>query len=287
MNGDKLKGIGLIVLTAILLSIMGVFIKLAGHVPTAEKLVYRNLLSIIVSFIIILKSKGTFFGTKDSRKALIIRTIVGTIGILANIYAISHMLLANASMLSELSPFFVIIFSYIFLKENIKWTQIIALVLAFIGMIFVIHPSGDKFQLLAALGALLSAVMAGAAYTTMRYLGPIEKPVTVVFFYTFISSLLCLPFMIHGYVPLTMKQFIYLMLSGVAVAGAEFTVVYAYKFAAAKEISLYTYSGVIFSAIFGFLVWGKLPKAYDVIGYVIIIIAAIILFLYNTRSEKA
>lgn len=286
MNSDKLKGIGLIVLTAILLSVMGVFIKLAGHVPTPEKLVYRNLLSIIISFIIIVKSKGTFFGTKDSRKALIIRTIVGTIGILANIYAISHMLLANASMLSELSPFFVIIFSFIFLKEKIKPLQILAIVLAFIGVVFVIHPSGGEFQLLAALGALLSAVMAGAAYTTMRYLGPREKPVTVVFFYTFISSLLCLPFMIHGYVPLSAKQFIYLMLSGVAVAGAEFTVVYAYKFAAAKDISLYTYSGVIFSAIFGFLVWGKLPKIYDIVGYIIIIIAALILFLYNIRNEK-
>lgn len=287
MNSDKIKGIGLIILTAVLLSLMGVFIKLAGHIPTAEKLVYRNSLSIVVSFIIILKTKGSFFGTKASRKALIIRTVVGTVGILANIYAISHMLLANASMLSELSPFFVIIFSFIFLKEKIKPVHIIAIALAFIGVILIIHPSGSKFQLVASLCALSCAVLAGAAYTTMRYLGPIEKPVTVVFFYTFISSLLCLPFMIHGYVPLTGKQFLYLMLSSVAVVGAEFTVVYAYKFAPGRDISLYTYSGVIFSAIFGFLIWGKLPKMYDVVGYVIIIVAAIILFVYNTRFEKA
>lgn len=285
MTNDKIKGISLIIITAFLLSLMALFVKLAGHIPTAEKLIYRNTISIIVSFFIILKTKGSFFGTKESRNGLIGRTVLGTIGLLAKIYAVSHMLLANATMLTDLSPFFVIIFSYIFLKEKLKPMQIFAITIAFIGMIFVVHPSGSKFEMIAALCALLSAIMAGGAYTTMRYLGPIEKPVTVVFFYTFISSLLCLPFMIYSYVPLNGKQFLFLMLASGACAIAEFTVVNAYKFAPSKDISLYTYSGVIFSAIFEFLIWFKLPTITDLIGYAIIIFAAIILFVYGNKLK--
>lgn len=285
MTNDKLKGILLILITAFLLSIMGLFVKMAGHIPTAEKLVYRNLISIIVSFFIIFKTKGSFFGTKKSIKGLAARTILGTIGLLAKIYAVSHMLLANATMLTELSPFFVIIFSFIFLKEKLKPLQIIAIIIAFIGMIFVVHPSSSRFDIIAALCALLSAVMAGGAYTTMRYLGPIEKPVTIVFFYTFISSVLCLPFMIYHYVPISLKQFIFLMIAGAACVIAEFTVVNAYKFAPSKDISLYTYSGVIFSAIFEFLIWFKLPTINDIVGYIIIIFAAILLFIYSTRFK--
>lgn len=76
------------------------------------------------------------------------------------------------------------------------------------------------------------------------------------------------------------------MLASAACAIAEFTVVNAYKFAPSKDISLYTYSGVIFSAIFEFLIWFKLPTVNDIIGYVIIIFAAIMLFLYRTKFKN-
>ena len=53
------------------------------------------------------------------------------------------MVLSDASMLNKLSPFFTLIFSYIFLKEKLSPFQCIAIVIAFIGSLFIIKPSFD------------------------------------------------------------------------------------------------------------------------------------------------
>ena len=46
------------------------------------------------------------------------RSVCGTLGILCNYYAIDHLMLADASILNKLSPFFAILFSFILLKEK-------------------------------------------------------------------------------------------------------------------------------------------------------------------------
>ena len=66
------------------------------------------------------------------------RSIGGTGGIKCNFYAIDHLVIADASMLNKLSPFFVLIFSYLILKEKVKLYQGRCIIVAFIGSLFVI-----------------------------------------------------------------------------------------------------------------------------------------------------
>jgi drug/metabolite transporter (DMT)-like permease len=50
----------------------------------------------------------------------------------------------------------------------------------------------------------------------------------------------------------------------------------AYSFAAAKDISIFTYASIIFTAIFGFILFGETPDLLSTIGYVVIISASLI-----------
>ena len=81
---------------------------------------------------------------------------------------------------------------------------------------------------------------------------------------------------------MTIMQFVYLLLAGISAAVGQFAVTAAYCYAPAKEISVYDYSQVIFSAILGFFLFGQIPDRYSVIGYVLICGMAIFMFLYNT-----
>ena len=91
---------------------------------------------------------------------LLMRSIFGTIGILCNFYAVDHLLVSDASMLNKLSPFFVIIFSALFLKEKANTVQKISVVIAFIGALFVIKPSFNMACVPAVIG-LISGMGAG------------------------------------------------------------------------------------------------------------------------------
>ena len=282
---DRNKGIMFIILSAFGFAIMSAFIKLSGDLPSFQKTFFRNLVSCIIAFLLILKHKESFFGKKENQKILILRSIFGTLGIILNYYAIDKLVLSDANMLNKLSPFFVIIFCAIFLKEKIKPNQAIAVGVAFVGALFIIKPSFN-FDMIPSTAGIMGAIFAAAAYTCLRVLGSKEKFYTVVFYFSLFSTISILPFTIVVYKSMTITQLIYLILAGVFASIGQFGITLAYKYAPAKEISIFDYSNIIFSAIISIVVFSAIPDIFSIIGYIIIFGASYYMFLYNKKLNK-
>lgn len=282
---DRNKGIVFIILSAFGFAMMSAFIKLSGDLPSIQKTFFRNLVSCIIAFSLILKYKESAFGSKENRKILILRSIFGTLGIILNFYAIDRLVLSDANMLNKLSPFFVIIFSAIFLKEKIKSNQAVAVIIAFIGALFIIKPTLN-FAIIPYVAGILGAIFAAAAYTCLRVLGGKEKFYTVVFFFSLFSTVSIFPFAIMAYKSMTVIQFVYLVLGGVFASIGQFGVTLAYKYAPAKEISIFDYSNIIFSAIISIVVFNVIPDKYSFIGYIIIFSASYYMFLNNKKTKN-
>ncbi|MBQ1942527.1 MAG: DMT family transporter, partial [Clostridia bacterium] len=167
---DAWKGVCLIVLSAFFYSLMSLFVRLAGDLPTFQKSFFRNLVAAIVGFALLLKSRSLKI-EKSSLPALIGRTIAGTVGILCNFYAIDAMNISDASILNKLAPFFSILFSILILKEKSTWKDLLLVAVAFSGALFVVKPSFQLEKSLPALIGVLGGLGAGLAYTFVRYLG--------------------------------------------------------------------------------------------------------------------
>ncbi len=284
---NKTKGIFYILLSAASFAVMNTFVRLSGDLPSIQKSFFRNLIALIVAAIILKRSKAGFSFKKENLPLFLLRATCGTIGILCNFYAIDHLALSDASMLNKMSPFFVIIFSYLCLKEKINLVQALAVMGAFIGSLFIIKPSFNNLLLLPSLIGLLGGIGAGAAYTAVRALGQRgEKGPFIVFFFSTFSCLVTLPFLIFQYQDMSFLQIVYLLLAGLAASGGQFAITAAYNYAPAKEISVYDYSQVIFAALLGFVLFGQIPDLYSSIGYIIICSMAIFMFLYNTGRLK-
>lgn len=286
-KNKKYLGIVYIITSAFCFAFMNAFVRLAGDLPSTQKSFFRNFVALIFASIILIKNKIPFkVQHKLNIPALLVRAGLGTVGILCNFYAIGHLVLADASMLNKMSPFFVIIFSFIFLKERLTFFQGAAVFTAFIGSLFIIKPSFNMEMFPAFLG-LVGGMCAGAAYTAVRYLGNHgEKNPFIVAFFSAFSCLTTLPFLIFDYHPMTGYQLLSLMGAGLAAAGGQFSITAAYTKAPAKEISVYDYSQIIFATILGFFLFGDVPDIYSVIGYVIIIAMAVLMFFYNTKRQK-
>lgn len=282
---NRTKGIIFIIMSAFGFAMMSAFIKLSGDLPSFQKTFFRNSISVIVALTLIVKNKGSFFGKKDNQKLLILRSTFGTIGILLNYYAIDRLVLSDANMLNKLSPFFVIIFSAIFLKEKIKPNQFFALAVAFLGALFIIKPS-FSFEMIPALAGTLGGISAAAAYTCVRSLGGKEKPDTIVFYFSLFSSIVTLPLMLISYKPMSIIQFTYLILAGIFASLGQFGITFAYKFAPGKEISIFDYTNIIFSAIISLCLFGVLPDYLSVIGYLIIFSSSLYMFINNKKLDK-
>ena len=274
-------------LSAFSFAFMNAFVRLAGDLPSIQKSFFRNLVALIFAAIVLKRSKIGFSYKKENLKPLILRSTFGTLGILCNFYAIDKLVLADASMLNKMSPFFAILFSYLLLKEKIDWVQAISVAGAFVGSLFIIKPSFQNVELIPALAGFAGGMAAGAAYTFVRILGQKgEKGPFIVFFFSSFSCVTTLPFLIFQYLAMSLTQAIFLLLAGLAAAGGQFAITAAYCYAPAKEISIYDYSQIIFSAILGFFLFGQIPDFYSGLGYVIICGMAIFMFLYNTGKLK-
>ncbi len=277
---NRKKGIIFITASAFGFAMMSAFVKISGDLPSFQKTFFRNIVSLMVAFALISKHRGNFFGQKNNQKTLLIRSIFGTLGILFNFYSIDKLVLSDANMLNKLSPFFVIIFSGIFLKEKVNIKQIIAIIIAFIGTLFIIKPSLN-LEIMPAIAGILGGVTAAAAYTCVRALSGKEHPETIVFYFSFISSVITFPLMIIYYENMNIMQLIYLLLAGIFASLGQFGITLAYKYAPAKEISIFDYTNIIFSAIISLCLFGILPDYLSLIGYIIIFSASLYMFIYN------
>ena len=282
---DKQKGMLSIMAAAFFFAAMNVFVKLSGDLPAPQKSFFRNLIAMIFAFMILTRSGEKLSYRKKDLPMLLMRSIFGTIGILCNFYAVDHLLVSDASMLNKLSPFFVIIFSALFLKEKANTVQKISVVIAFIGALFVVKPSMDVFQNINSLIGVMGGLGAGIAYTCVRQLGKQGvKGARVVFFFSSFSCLVLVPYLLVDYHPMTMQQLLCLVGAGLMAAGGQFSITAAYNFAPAKEISVFDYTQVVFAAILGFFFLGQIPDLYSVIGYVIIIGVAVWSFLRQREA---
>lgn len=282
----KYLGIIYIVLSAFCFALMNMFVRLSGDLPSVQKSFFRNLVALVFAFAILKKDRVWFSGKRENIKYLFLRSAAGTVGILCNYYAIDRMVLSDASMLNKMSPFFVIIFSFFILKEKIKPPQILIVAGAFLGSLLIIRPTAHIFQSPAALVGLLGGLTAGLAYTYVRLLGEKgEKGPFVVFTFSTFSCVVTLPFLIFQYHAMSAMQLVYLLFAGLCAAGGQFSITAAYFHAPAREISVYDYSQIVFSALLGFFVFGQIPDVLSWMGYAVICVMAVLMFLYNNRGK--
>ncbi len=278
----KYKGIILIILSAFCFAFMNAFVKLSGDLPSVQKSFFRNFVAFLIALVILLRDRKNFRFQKEGMGHLLLRSLFGTLGILCNFYAIDHLVLSDASMLNKMSPFFTILFSWIFLKEHLKPFQGLAVLTAFAGSLLIIKPSLDFTDFIGSAAGLFGGMCAGFAYCMVRILGQkgMQKTFIVAFFSGF-SCLVTLPFLILDFHPMTGMQLLTLLGAGAAAAGGQFTITAAYCHAPAKEISVYDYSQIIFATGLGFLFFSEVPDGWSFVGYAIIIAAALGVFWYN------
>ena len=278
----RTKGIVCIILSAFCFALMSTFVRLSGDLPSIQKSFFRNFVAMFIALGVLLKEGGGFRLQKGCLPLHLLRSSIGTLGILGNFYAVDHLVLSNASMLNKMSPFFVLIFSYFILKEKLKPAQVMIVAAAFIGSLFIIKPVVGNVAIVPSLIGFGGGMAAGFAYTMVRAMGLRgERSALIVFFFSTFSCVVTMPYLLFRFTPMSARQLLMLLGAGLAAAGGQFTITRAYTYAPAREISVYDYTQIIFTTVIGYFLFGQTPDVWSFVGYVLIVGAAVFMFLYN------
>ena len=283
-------GVLFLILSSASFAVMNVSVRLAGDVPTYEKVFFRNLIAFFFAVLVLARRRGStpMHWNLQCGGFMFLRCFAGLVGVFANFYAIDHMVVADAAMLNKLSPFFILIFSIFILGEHVKPFQLFCIIVAFIGVLFIVKPGLSGMQLGPSMIGVLSGMSAGFAYTCVRKLGLMGVPGPwIVLCFSLFSCLAMIPFIVVDYVPIPLESLAFLLLAGLGAAGGQFAITAAYTYAPAREISIYDYSQLFFITILTFLFLGEVPDVISWIGYAIIILGSLLLFFYNKRQIEA
>lgn len=277
----KQRGILLMLLSALLFSAMQVVINLTGRsVPLMEQIFFRNIVSLTICFVIIKKRKLSLLGGKEQQPLLFMRSIFGLLGMLSLFYAASRASQADVTILSKLSPFLITVFAFFLLKEKISKIQIPALIIAFSGALFVANPTFQS-NLTPLFAAFLCSIFSSVAYTLLAYTKDKVDALTVIMHFSTFCVAVSLPFLIAGFSAPSLKDLLLLLIMGTFGGFGQIALTYAYRMAPASEVSVYNYSGILFSILLGYLVLGETVSTTSLIGGSLVILASLLAYRYS------
>jgi len=282
------KGIACILLSAFGFALMAMFVRLADGcggepLPAIQKAFFRNLVAAGIAAWFFWgrpaqqRKEGRLPSGVRGWSALLLRAIFGTCGVFTNFYAISYISVGDAMALNKTAPFFTLLLSWFLLGERMTMRQALCVAGAFVGAMLVVKPGSHVFSGAALIG-LSSGFCAGAAYAFLHKLGKegVDGAFIILFFSIF-SCVVCVPFIVCGYQPMNGLQLLMLFGAGAGAALGQFGITWAYRFAEPRQIAVYDYTCIIFTATLGFLAFGQIPDLLSVMGFVVIIGMAIIL----------
>ena len=204
--------------------------------------------------------------------AHIVRSVSGLTAMYCFFYAIANLHLAEAVLLNYSSPIFIAIIALLWLGERPSTKLIIAIMIGFIGLCFILKPGITMFQGAAWIG-LLSAVFAAFAMVTIRNLSSTEPTIRIVFYFSLTSTVIsAVPLLWFWQTP-DWKVLLAMSFAGLAATGGQLLLTRAYSLAPAAQIGPYTYTTVVFAAVYGWIFWMETPDSYTLIGALLVIIA--------------
>lgn len=285
MLSNNSKGAIFMCLSALSFATMGAFAKYSKGFSFFQILFFRGLVSALFVYFTAKKDDLNFFGkTSETRKKLFIRSFLGTAGAVAYFFAIQKLYLADAVLLNNLSPIWVTLFAWFFLSEKPKKEQLLLLFIMLVGAVFVIKPKFEVSFIYALIG-FSSSILAGAAYTYVRYLSKDEKPSNLVLWFSVYNFLFMIPgIFFTGFKIPTLKEFFLLCAVGIFAGLGQLFLTSSYRLAQANKVSIFQYLNIFFAGVYGILFWGEFPDIHSLIGTFIVVASAFISYHMNSRS---
>ena len=196
------------------------------------------------------------------------RAFFGATSLLAGIYAVHHMRLADATVLTFTIPLWTILFAAIFLGEKVRLRRSIATAVGFAGVLIMVKPQAGIEP--AALVALSAAILATGAITTMKSLTRTEPTERIVFYFLFYGTVLLAVPALYVFEMPTLTEWGWLIFLGVLGSSGQYFLTRAYGAGEMTIIAPFDFTRIIIAGLLGYFIFNELPDAWGIVGAAVI-----------------
>lgn len=263
---------------------MNFSVKSIGHIPVFEVILFRAIITLIISFAILKKRKVNPWGTHH--KFLIARGVFGAFGLICYFYTLQNMHLANAIVIHYLSPIFTTLIALMFLGEKVRYIQWISFAISFTGVIMVKgFANVDTFDFFM---GVCGAFFSGIAYNAIRNMKDKEDADVIVFYHPLVSLPIVILYILIFPQTLVMPRgwdWLYLIGTGIFTQIGQYYITRAYQMDTAARISSVSYVGILWGVLMGKFIFDDTYEI-EVLTGMAIVIAGVMLNLNALKVRK-
>jgi len=266
-------------------SLMDVIVKWSDDYPVGQVLFFRGFCGIIPILFLIPKDRYLDF-YKTTRPFLHFkRCLAGLIALVSIFVALRNLPLATVVSISFAAPIFITIFSIFLLKEKVGIYRWLAVIVGFVGIIFITEPGFSSLNLYYIYPIIFCLGLSYVAIA-IRKLSSTEPAWLISFFFSFSIMLLSfLSFYQEWILPSLIDLF---LLSMVGILGglANLWLSQSYKYSEVSLVSPLKYLGLVFAIIFGYFIWNEIPTFKTLLGAFLVVVSSIIIFRREMHLKK-
>jgi drug/metabolite transporter (DMT)-like permease len=281
---------------AFVFAIMSMCVKLAGSLySTSEIVMYRGAVGMVILSLLVLHQGGSLRTTMPRQHLW--RGAVGVTALWLWFYAISQLPLATANTLNYMAPIWIATILFVggwwHSKKHLEWPLVAAIAMSFVGVTLLLQPVFHARQWTGAVMGLASGVLSALAYLQVRRLGRLGEPeYRVVFYFSLVT-------LIAGLLGTTVGATVapgaawhahsaygvaLLLAIGLSAAVAQMAMTRAYRLGKTLVVANLQYTGIVFSSMWGMLVWGDRFDWHGWLGMGVILFSGIAATFYNNRN---
>ena len=277
------------IVASLLFACMGVCVKLgSAHFSTGELVFYRGFVGMLL-MALLARWQGIAYRTPHWRRQLS-RGLSGTGSLMCYFFALGALPLATAVTLNYTSPLFVALLLALWFREPVGRGLFGAVALGFAGVVVLLQPTLRPEQWLGAAAGLGSGLVASLAYLNVRELGRLGEPETrTVLWFSLVTSLFGLPWAVfagnlHG---LTLEGAAILLGVGGFGGCAQLAMTRAYRYGKTVVAANLSYSTVVFSSLFGVLLWDEALPWTSLLAIAIIVASGVLVSVAARKPAPA
>ena len=276
--GRSLKAIAFMVTAVAAFSGMDTLLKLLSeHYPPMQVVALRG--AAAVPFMVLpLLVMGRLKALKPVRMGMhIVRALLQLFVLVAFVYAVRALSLADAYSIFLSAPLIVTALSVPLLGEHVGWRRWIAVCVGLVGVLTMLKPSASSLVSLGAVAALLSA--AGYAFNSiaLRIITRTDSTVSVTFWMISLMTVMALCFSAPQWTPIRGEDWLLLAAIGFFSAIAQHLLTEAFRNAAPSVVAPFEYTALLWGIGIDRVVWSVLPTSRVYVGGGIVIASGLYL----------
>lgn len=285
---DNMKGALLMMCSMVAFTLNDTFIKAIGTgMPLFQLLLIRGVITSVLIYAMA-RSMGAIRLRLPGRDwAMIALRTASEIGAAYFfLTALRHMPLANVTAVLQVLPLTVTLGAMLFFREVVGWRRLLAILIGFVGMLLIVRPGPDGFDLYSAY-ALAAVVCVTARDLATRKMSAVVPSMTV----TLTASLAVMVFAAMAtlgetWVPVTTKDAALLVGASVSIIGGYFFSVSVMRIGDTGFVAPFRYTGLLCALVLGFVVFGEWPDLLTLLGAGIVVATGLFTFLRGSRLRS-